>query len=205
VAQERPFGRWIIIVNLEAPMPHRFALLLAITSLAGCADATAPVSAPTAAATSRSASGSHENQEKNRVISGSCSAHIVSLVPLSPTLSREVVAGTCQLEHFGRATTYLRQVIDFTTLIGTSEELTYTFANGDVLRATSITKGTPVNETLFTIAGTYTFVSGGTGRFEHASGSADFTGTADFATHTASWVMRGRLSYDGNDREGGRE
>lgn len=186
-------------------MPRRFALVLAITSLAGCADATAPVSAPPEALASRSGSGSNENQGNQRVINGSCTAHIVSLVPLSPTLSREVVVGTCELGSLGPATSYLRQVIDFTTLIGTSEEATYTFSNGDVLRLTSITQATPVNATTFALVGTFTFVNGGTGRFEHASGSADFTGTADFAAQTASWVMHGRISYDGNDRHGGRE
>ena len=90
-------------------------------------------------------------------------------------------------------TLYLRQVIDFTTGRAVSEVVTFTAANGDVLRATSVTIGTPTSATTFSLAGTFTFV-GGTGRFAHAAGSAPFTGSVDFATGNATLTMQGRIA-----------
>jgi hypothetical protein len=131
-------------------------------------------------------------------IKGSCDAAVVSVEPLSPTRVREVVAGPCVISHLGRTTIYHQQIIDFTTLVGTSEVVTFTAANGDVLRATSITQGTPTGPTTFSLAGTFVF-TGGTGRFAHATGSADFVGSADFATNRALLTMHGRIAYDASD------
>jgi hypothetical protein len=138
----------------------------------------------------------------SRPISGRCESKVVSVEFLSPTTAREAVTGPCQISHLGRATLYLQQVIDFTTGRAVSEVVTFTAANGDVLRATSVTIGTPTGATTFSLAGTFTFV-GGTGRFAHASGSAPFTGSVDFATGNATLTMQGRIAYDASDRAGG--
>jgi hypothetical protein len=90
-------------------------------------------------------------------------------------------------------TIYLRQVIDFATGKGVSEEVTFTTKKGDVLRATSVTHGTPTGPTSFSLTGTFVF-TGGTGRFANATGSADFVGAADLATGTASLKMQGRIA-----------
>ena len=150
----------------------------------------------TVSANRSQSSGNHET--KDRPIKGSCDAAVVSVQPLSATTAREVVAGPCLISHLGKTTIYLRQIIDFTTLIGTSEEVTFTAANGDVLRATAITRGTPTGPTSFSLAGTFIFI-GGTGRFANATGRAEFVGSADFATGRALLTMRGRITYDAND------
>ena len=52
----------------------------------------------------------------------------------------------------------------------------------------------------FSLAGTFTFI-GGTGRFSHASGSAPFVGSVDFATGQASLALQGRIVYRASDRD----
>lgn len=173
------------------------AATVAILTLACSGDV--PTGVPLNVAPSVASRGEIARAPHTRPIKGTCQADIVSLDFLSPTSAREVVTGTCQIAHLGRATVYLRQVIDFTTGRAVSEEVTFTAANGDILRATSITFGTPMGPTTFSLVGTFVFV-GGTGRFAHASGSADFVGSADFATRQATFTMRGRIAYDASDR-----
>lgn len=170
---------------------------VAILTLACSGDV--PTAAPLNVARSVASRGETAREADSRPISGTCQSHIVSVEFLSPTSAREVVTGPCQITHLGRATVYLRQVIDFTTGRAVSEDLTFTAANGDILRATSITVGTPTSPTTFSLVGTFVFV-GGTGRFSHASGSADFVGSADFATKKATFTMQGRIAYDASDR-----
>lgn len=133
-----------------------------------------------------------------RPIQGSCDAAIISLVSVPPTTAREVVTGSCLISHLGKTTFYLQQIIDYTTFVGTSEVLTFTAANGDVLRATSITQGTPTGPASVSLAGTFVF-TGGTGRFANATGQANFTGTADFATGRSQFTMRGGIAYGKSD------
>lgn len=173
------------------------AAMLAVLAMA-CGGDTQTGPRPSAA-TPVSASQSSAGEERHlRPIQGSCDAAIVSLVPVTPTTSREVVDGSCLISHLGKTTTHLQQIIDYTTLVGTSEVLTFTAANGDVLRATSITKGTPNGPASFSLAGTYVF-TGGTGRFANATGQAYFTGTADFATGRAVTTLRGAIAYGRSD------
>ena len=175
-----------------------FAAAFAILALACSSDV--PTGVPLHVAPSIASRGETPHPQ-SRPISGQCQSNIVSVVFLSPTSAREVVTGPCRLAHLGRTTLYLRQVIDFSTGRAVSEEVTFTAANGDVLRATSVTVGTPTGPTTVSLAGTFVFV-GGTGRFAHASGSANFVGSADFATHQATLTMRGRIAYDASDRAG---
>jgi hypothetical protein len=107
---------------------------------------------------------------------------------------REVVTGPCWVSHLGRVTLYLRQLVNPATGVAVSEEVTFTAANGDVLRATSVTRGTTTDGNTFSLTGTFVF-TGGTGRFANASGTANFVGSANFATGVASLTMRGRIAY----------
>lgn len=174
------------------------AATLVIFALACSGDV--PTNAAMKIAPSAASRGESRAEADSREISGKCRTTVVSLVYLSPTLARQVVTGPCWISHLGLTTSYLRQVIDFSTLTAVSEEVTFTAANGDVLRATSITMGTPTGPTTFSLAGTFTFI-GGTGRFAHASGSAPFVGSVDFATGQVSSTLRGRILYRASDRD----
>lgn len=158
--------------------------------------------APTGATLKPGASAASRGQSSvtvSRPIGGRCESTVLSLTLIGDGVVREEVGGPCWISHLGRTTLYLRQVIDFNTGQAVSEEVTFTAANGDVLRATSITIGTPTSATTTSLAGTFTFV-GGTGRFAHASGSAPFAGSVDFATGKASFTMRGTIAYAASDR-----
>ena len=114
--------------------------------------------------------------------------------PLPPVL-RQVDTGTCQLSHLGRATIYSVQDIQFATGTQVSVELTFTAANGDVLRATNVGTSAPGGPGV-TFQGTTSFV-GGTGRFANATGEARIAGTANFVNNTAEFtVVDGWIAYD---------
>jgi hypothetical protein len=97
-------------------------------------------------------------------------------------------AGTAS--HLGKFTRTEHVFIDGFDISGT---IVFTAANGDQLRATF--EGGFTSPT--TAEGTYAFV-GGTGRFEHATGTADFAATTavtpDGVTHVAV-TFDGELSY----------
>jgi len=114
--------------------------------------------------------------------------------PLPPVL-RQVDRGTCQLSHLGRATIYSVQDIQFATGTQLSVELTFTAANGDVLRATNVGTSAPGGSGVV-FQGITTLV-GGTGRFANATGEARIAGTANFATNTAEFtIVDGWITYD---------
>ena len=178
------------------------ALAITLAILATACSGDGPTSVSPGAVPAVSAGAVTSANLVERPIAGRCSATIVSLDFVSPTRAREVVVGQCQIDRLGQSTTYLRQIIDYTTFVGTSEELTFTAANGDILRGSSLTVGTPTSPYTVNLAGRYTF-AGGTGRFTHATGSADFTGAADFGAGTASWTLAGHIAYDASDRSAG--
>jgi hypothetical protein len=78
---------------------------------------------------------------------------------------------------------------------------TFTAANGDFLYTT--TTGTVVLKPDFSgvIFSNIETVTGGTGRFENASGSATRIGSTNFSDGSATWEMRGPLTYDASSRK----
>jgi hypothetical protein len=118
----------------------------------------------------------------------------------APPVFRQVVTGTCHLAHLGRTTVHFVQVVNFATRTQQSLELTYTAANGDVLRAASQGTSTP-NATGLSFSATITFL-GGTGRFANATGQAQAAGTADLAAGTSQYTLDGWIAYDASDRSG---
>jgi hypothetical protein len=119
--------------------------------------------------------------------------------PLPPTY-RQVATGTCQLSELGRTTLLLVQDINFAAGTQTSVEVTYTSANGDVLRAMNVGTSTRSGAGV-SFEATVTFM-GGTGRFAHATGQAHARGTADFVANTSAYTIDGTISYDASDRSG---
>ena len=138
----------------------------------------------------------------SRPLSGQCETQF-TVVPLSATQVSHLDTGTCSLTHLGRTTVFLNLVIDFPAGTLVSEELTYTAPNGDVLRAAIVGTFVLTGPTTVAFSGSQTF-TGGTGRFQRASGSAPFEGTADLATSTSFYSFEGRVVYaaaDGGERE----
>jgi len=133
----------------------------------------------------------------SRPLSGQCETQF-TVVPLSATQVRHLDTGTCWLKHLGRTTVFLNLVIDFPAGTLVSEELTYTAPNGDVLRAAIVGTFALTGPTTVAFSGSQTF-TGGTGRFERASGSAPFEGTADLATSTSFYSFEGRIAYAAAD------
>lgn len=132
-------------------------------------------------------------------MAGQCALTVSSTVPFpAPPLFRQVASGTCDLTHLGRAAIHFVQVVDFATGTQHSLELTYTAANGDVLRAESV--GTSVVEGgTAHFEATINFV-GGTGRFANASGQARAVGDAELAAGTSRYTLDGSIEYDASDR-----
>jgi hypothetical protein len=107
-----------------------------------------------------------------------------------------LVTGTCELAHLGRTTVVTVETGSVGgSFIGTS---TYTAANGDQLSATvsGISGGLQQDGSL-TSSGTVT-VTGGTGRFAGASGTADYFDTAHITGPTTAagvYTLDGGLAY----------
>ena len=167
--------------------------LLLTLALAGCArepTSTAPLDALRLARASAPAP---------RPLTGHCETSFAPPPFPLPPVHRQVDTGTCQLSHLGRAVLHSVQDIDFATGAQVSVELTFTAANGDVLRATNVGTSAPSGPGV-RFRGTATFV-GGTGRFANATGGARLEGTANFLTNTAEFaVVDGWISYDASAR-----
>ena len=100
------------------------------------------------------------------------------------------------LAHLGRTAIYAVQDIDIVAGTQRSLEITFTAANGDVLRAASVGTNAPSGPGVVFRA-TMTFI-GGTGRFANATGEAQLDGAASFVTNSASFRLDGWIAYDGS-------
>lgn len=172
--------------------PHRFpAVLITIASFSalftGCKPDNRTVLAPDAPALARAAN-------ESLPITGVCETAFVPPTFPPPPVIRQVDQGICQLSHLGRTALYSLQEIDLVAGTQTSIELTYTAANGDILRAVNTGTNVP-NGPGVRFSATTTFV-GGTGRFANATGQARIEGTASFVTNTASYTVDGWIAYD---------
>lgn len=119
-----------------------------------------------------------------------------------PVVVSTPFTGVGRLSHLGRSTVASEQTVDFTKtppeLTGTDE---FTAANGDKLYAThSGISGAPDAQGNVTFSGEYIF-TGGTGKFKGASGSAEFTGTANLATNQGEFSLRGKIKLKKHDHD----
>ena len=110
-----------------------------------------------------------------------------------------VITGTCQFAHLGRTTVLEYQTIEAPEangIIAFTNTATYTAANGDELRTSTIGAAAPTVGGV-SLSGINTAV-GGTGRFANASGTAALAGTVRFTGPTsavATYRLDGHLSY----------
>jgi hypothetical protein len=138
-----------------------------------------------------------------RQITGRCELRTLATDPYpAPPVFRQTVTGSCMFSHLGRATVHFIQVVNFATRTQHSLELTYTMADGDVLRAASAGTSTPIPSGVAFYA-TINFI-GGTGRFANATGQAQADGTASLVNGTSQYSLDGWIAYGAAGRGGDR-
>lgn len=110
--------------------------------------------------------------------------------------------GTGNISHLGRVTTDVTHCSflnpDGTGSFGPGTE-TYTAPNGDVLNVTHqgtfyVSSDGPFSYLTFTWQ-----VTGGTGRFAHATGGGEGAGVSDLVAGTTSVTFWGSIAYDASD------
>jgi hypothetical protein len=106
------------------------------------------------------------------------------------------IEGTCQFLHLGLTTVVAEQIVIPTgpTTVNIMNTAVYTAANGDELHSSFVGTGTIDQSGGVTFSGTETF-SGGTGRFDGASGSMTDVGTASLVTGTGQLTGDGSIVY----------
>ena len=175
----------------------RSTVLLAL-ALVGCADGLPTVPRAESPALARVAAS--DGAAGARPISGTCTTTFAPIPLPPPAVYRQVATGTCTLSHLGRSALLLIQDVRLADGTQQSVVVTYTAANGDVLRASNV--GTSRRSGAgVAFEATVTFV-GGTGRFARATGQAHVTGTADFVANTSDYTIEGWIAYDAADRSG---
>ena len=113
---------------------------------------------------------------------------------LSPTVVRLTGSATGQATHLGRFTRTETIVLNLQTLEFTGT-LEFIAADGD--RLTASVAGHFASLNLDAAEGTYAF-TGGSGRFQHASGQATFEAKADGASFDVKF--NGKIQYNASDR-----
>jgi hypothetical protein len=117
----------------------------------------------------------------------------------SPPYLVGTTTGTGHASHLGAITLLATDCITptFPTFNFSSGRLTFTAANGDLLKIAyqGVLLPTPGGvPSSYTISGSYN-VTGGTGRFSDASGSGVLSGSEDLATREGRFQLDGTLSY----------
>ena len=175
---------------------HSTALLA--LALVGCADALP--TAPRAGSPTLARAAASDGAAGARPFSGTCTTTFAPIPLPPPAVYRQVATGTCTLSHLGRTALLLIQDVRLADGTQQSVVVTYTAANGDVLRASNVGTSRRFGPGV-AFEAAVTFV-GGTGRFAHATGQAHVTGTADFVASTSDYTIEGWIAYDAADRSG---
>lgn len=170
-------------------MKHRHAVLIALCILApvGCGQLDSPVAPQKVIALAPASA-----NMVTRPWEGSCEG-LGAFRADGFTLD---ITGTCRLSHLGLTTTVGVEIVGAVL----NAVHTFTAANGDILRTT--TRGTAVLKPDFSgvIFSNIETVTGGTGRFANASGSATRIGSTVFSNGSATWDIQGTLTYAANSK-----
>ena len=130
---------------------------------------------------------------QDRPLRADCQMQIQPPTVLSPGVIAQVDSGACQVSHLGNSTLVSDKVINLAA--GTQTlQLSFTAANGDVLRASGTGTNVMVAPGIVEFTANVTF-TGGTGRFASASGSATINGQANLAQARSAMVLEGDLLY----------
>jgi hypothetical protein len=101
--------------------------------------------------------------------------------------------GSGQATHLGRYTVTYEVQVDLPTGTGTGLSAHYVAANGDSLFAEGSGQATPTdNPSVFVVVETYT-ITGGTGRFDGATGSFTETRRVNIETGVTSGTISGNI------------
>ena len=121
---------------------------------------------------------------------------LISIEPLVPPLFAVSGLGAGKALHLGDMTAQsITEVVNLATGEGAAS-YRFTAANGDDVFLTFLFLGIPTSPTAFSIAGDWQ-VTGGTGRFEGASGSGTYTGQVEFVSLTdavGTFALEGTIS-----------
>ena len=149
-----------------------------------------------AAPTSTAASPRSVVQQRSgtaRPLTGSCTLTFTPSPPPPPAIVHQTDTGTCQLTHLGLTNFYGEQ--DINRVAGTqSGWRIFTAANGDQLYITHTGTSAPAGPGLVSFVAQMT-ITGGTGRFVGASGTARGIGLANLVTRTTTVTLDGTISY----------
>ena len=163
--------------------------------LAACAGDVA--TAPHQVLSARSVAAATTQAESAVPISGTCVSQDAEPPVLAFPFLNQVITGTCEFSHLGRTDMYLRQRVDLRTGISVGQ-VTFTGADGGTLQITQSASSSDIGPSTKTFTGSAT-ITGGTGRFEGASGALELGGTLTFDQdgigHAAS-TYNGRIAYD---------
>jgi hypothetical protein len=111
------------------------------------------------------------------------------------------ITGTGTSTHLGKFTTVQSHCAAPPSLDFTLGEFTLTAANGDQVFGTYEGEFLPLEPPLAAIDGALTF-TGGTGRFEGATGGGDASGVQNLATGEATVVLDATISSVGSNKQG---
>ena len=111
------------------------------------------------------------------------------------------ITGTGTSTHLGKFTTVQSHCAAPPSLDFTLGEFTLTAANGDQVFGTYEGEFLPLEPPLAAIDGALTF-TGGTGRFEGATGGGDASGVQNLATGEATVVLDATISSVGSNKHG---
>jgi hypothetical protein len=132
-----------------------------------------------------------------RPLKGSCETTFVpmGIAPGPPPVQTLEITLTCRLTHLGLTGGAATQLVTLgPPPFAIATEIVYVAANGDELFATFAGQGFPSPDGTVAFAGMTTY-SGGTGRFEGATGWSLDTGTASLVTLTGALTANGKLTY----------
>lgn len=117
------------------------------------------------------------------------------------------VTGIGQVSHVGNATVFIEQIVGVNnpgcpvlSSLSQNGTMTVTGANGDTLTATFTGTYTIDQSGILSAAGQMVF-TGGSGRFQGASGNASFTVVANVATLQGLFTFSGSISSPGSLRQ----
>jgi hypothetical protein len=171
-------------------MQRTAILATAAVFLAACS-ANPPL--PTESSASPSAKNANAAQA-TRPMSGSCTLQFDPPPFPLPAIHHQTDVGTCNLSHLGKTAFYGEQDINFAAGTQTGWRR-LTAANGDELHGTHTGTSWLVRPGVVGFTAIMT-LSGGTGRFENASGEMTMQGEATLATNTTVVrVVAGSITY----------
>jgi hypothetical protein len=137
-------------------------------------------------------------RQHHAFVVGTCETTFAQTGFVPPNQVQFSVNGTCNITRLGEAAVHIDQLATFYP-DGTGSSIatiTYTFANGEVLVASSTSEaGAPNAQGVFIFTATQLF-TGGTGRFANASGSSPWlVGFANVITEEGGFAFSAELSY----------